>query len=263
MKLRAAERELEEAQARLTEAQTAQDDDSALERLNQEMKEVAAKIKEITSQMAEARVSLVHVTLLAHASLLHTNSDVTVLQGEQREMQENIQRLRNVIAARDRDLLEAQSKADGPLRQKMIESRARLDEVNQSREDLGSKVTLRREKAVEMTRLIDEERGKWEHVKREQEIAKQAFEQAETQIRSIQASQENTLNRFGNYAANIVQAIERERGWRHKPVCCRTLLVDKVYCQLICAYTASDRAYRKLYQAEGPSLGQSVRGGLR
>lgn len=136
-------------------------------------------------------------------------------------MQEQMKMLREQIAARDKELEEVQSRADGPLRRKMEESRAKLRQVDERREELTAKVEAAREKAVEMTKLFEEERSKFEPVKMEQSQAKHALEQAETSLRNLQASQENSLNRFGPFAAAIVAAIDRERGWKQKPV--RTL----------------------------------------
>lgn len=149
-------------------------------------------------------------------------------QGEQRDMQENMRILREQIAARDKELEEAQSREDGPLRRKLEESRARIQQVDQRRDELTAKVAEFRTKVDEMGRLFDEERGKFDAVRREQDQAKYAFEQAETAIRNLQASQENSLNRFGPHAASIVAAIDRERGWKSKPVRSLPLLLARM-----------------------------------
>jgi len=100
----------------------------------------------------------------------------------------------------------------------MMESRAKLERLDQQREELTVTVQTNRDKGVEVAKLFEQERDKYDEAKREQNIARQAFEHADTAIRNLQASQENSLNRFGNFAANIVAAIDREKGWRQKPV---------------------------------------------
>lgn len=133
-------------------------------------------------------------------------------------MQETIKALRDQITAREKELQEASSRADGPLRQRMLESRARLQEVEAKREQLTTKIEEVRATAAEAARLFDEERPKFEAVKNEQGQARYAFEQAETSLRNIAASQENSLNRFGPHAAAIAAAIDRDNGWVSKPV---------------------------------------------
>lgn len=133
-------------------------------------------------------------------------------------MQENIQQLRAQIAERDKELMEEASRADGPLKQRMLQSRARLAEVEQKREQLAVQTQELRAKVNDMTRLFEEEREKFENVRGEQQAARQALEHADSALRNLQASQENALNRFGNFAANIVMAIDREKGWKQKPV---------------------------------------------
>lgn len=151
-------------------------------------------------------------------------------------MQENITALRAQVEQRDKELLEEQSKVEGSLREKIIRSREKLAQVNQQREELTNKVQESRQQATEVGRLFEEERSKLDGVKRDQDVARKAFEQADAAIRNLQASQENTLNRFGNFAANIVMAIERERGWRQKPVsghlCCCTRSELRLTCLL-------------------------------
>lgn len=66
-KLAAAQKELDEATRALEQAEKEQTDDDAGEALNNELKEVTIKIREITAQISEARVrrSTFRVTLLA------------------------------------------------------------------------------------------------------------------------------------------------------------------------------------------------------
>lgn len=133
-------------------------------------------------------------------------------------MQEDIQQLRAQVLERDKELMEEASRADGPLKQRMLQSRQQLAQIVQQREQLAAQTQEYRAKVIEMTRLFEEERARFENVRGEQHAARQALEQADSALRNLQASQENALNRFGDFAANIVMAIDRETGWRQKPV---------------------------------------------
>lgn len=57
-KLQAAQKEFDGAVAKLAEAEAAQNEDDAGEALTNELKQVTEKIKQITSQMSDARVSV-------------------------------------------------------------------------------------------------------------------------------------------------------------------------------------------------------------
>jgi len=136
-------------------------------------------------------------------------------------MQETAQTLRNQIAQYDRELQEVQSRAEGPLRQKMEQSRVRLQQVEGGLEESRGILAQKRAQALEAAQQQQQAREPFENIRSEQAAAQRDITQADDFLRSLQASQENSLNAFGPSAAKIVEAIDRERGWRQKPVSLR------------------------------------------
>ena len=133
-------------------------------------------------------------------------------------MLENVSRLTGTLRHYDEQIEGARKFMDGSSREKQQRAKTALSEVDADIDKYTTKVAEARTTAAELDHEIDQVRNTFEGAKSEIGPARQSVEHAEAMIRGINSRKSNALNAFGQHASQIMQLIDKESGWREKPV---------------------------------------------
>lgn len=140
------------------------------------------------------------------------------MQNDMEEMKSNVVRLQSQVKQHDRDLVEAQKQTDDVLRAQLEEQENKLRNLDAQKANIDNALQASRDKLQQAETTIARNRPEFEGARQEQDAARRAMDQADSYLRNLQASQQNGLNVYGQHAAAIVAAIDRDGGWRQRPV---------------------------------------------
>lgn len=167
-------------------------------------------------------------------------------------MDGNIKRLDEQIKSLDEQIEGARKLLDGSGREKADRARANLEKCDQQIRETQTTIGNKNSEKHKLDQDIARVREQQETTRVEIIGAKHAYERADATYKSYESQRRNPMSAFGPNTEQIIQAIERERGWIEKPVSPSLGL----YLPTADLDRSADRSARQVHQAERCSLCQ-------